>query len=67
VTGDFSVTAGTAFKIENGAVAYPLKPCTVAGNFYESLKAVLAIGSDSKNFGNIICPSVIVDKVVVST
>jgi len=67
VTGDFSVTAGSAFKVENGVVAYPLKPCTVAGNLYDALKNVLAIGNDSKNFGRIISPSVMIDKVVVST
>lgn len=67
VTGDFSVSADNAFKIENGAVAYPLKACTVAGNLYQALNAVTAIGSDSRSFGNIITPSVTIDKIVVST
>jgi len=67
ITGDFSVTADNAFKIENGEVAFPLKPCTVAGNLYEALKNVIAIGNDSKSFGNLMCPSLIVDKIVVST
>lgn len=67
ITGDFSVSANNAFKIENGEVAYPLKPSTVAGNLYEALNTVIAIGNDSRSFGNIICPSLIVDKVVVST
>lgn len=48
VIGDFSVTAGTAFKVENGAVAYALKPCTVAGNLYDSLYAIIALGNDLK-------------------
>ncbi len=67
VTGDFSVTAENAFKIENGSVAYPLKPCTVAGNLYEALKAIVAIGNDSKCFGNAVNPSLIIDKIVVAT
>jgi len=67
ITGDFSVTADNAFKIENGEVAFPLKPCTVAGNLYEALNHVIAIGNDSKNFENSICPSLIIDKIVVST
>ncbi len=67
VTGDFSVSADNAFKIENGEVAFPLKPCTVAGNLYEALNHVIAIGNDSKSFGNFVCPSLIVDKIVVST
>lgn len=67
VTGDFSVSAGNAFKIENGAIAYPLKPCTVAGNLYESLNSILAVGNDMKCFGDVTCPSVILDKIVVSS
>lgn len=67
VTGDFSVTADNAFKIENGEIAYPIKPCTVAGNLYEALNNVIAVGSDLKTFGNILCPSLTVDKIVVST
>ena len=69
VTGDFSVSADNAFKIENGAVAYPLKACTVAGNLYQALNAVTAIGSDLRNLysGTAINPSVVIDKIVVST
>lgn len=69
VTGDFSVTATNAFRIKNGQVAYPLKPCSVGGNFYESLKSITAIGNDSKCcgfIGRVICPSTVVDKLTVS-
>jgi len=67
VTGDFSVTADNAFKIERGEVAYPLKPCTVAGNLYEALNSVISIGDDLKSELNVICPSVVIEKIVVST
>ncbi|MEM3579152.1 MAG: TldD/PmbA family protein [Candidatus Bathyarchaeia archaeon] len=67
VTGDFSVTAENAFKIENGEIAYPIKPCTVAGNLYKALNNIIVIGSDLKTFENLICPSLIVDEIVVST
>jgi len=67
ITGDFSVTADNAFKIERGEVAYPLKACTVAGNLYEALNSVLTIGNDLKNLANVICPSLVVEKIVVST
>jgi len=67
ITGDFSVNASNAFKVENGQVAYPLKPCTIAGNLYEALNSVTAIGSDTRSFRTVLCPSLIVDKVVVST
>jgi PmbA protein len=67
ITGDFSVSADNAFKIENGEIAYPLKPCTVAGNLYDTLNSIVTVGNDSRSFGNTICPSIIVDKIVVST
>jgi PmbA protein len=67
VTGDFSVTGDNAFKIENGAVAYPLKACTVAGNLYQALGSVIAVGSDPRTFGIVINPSIAIDGIVVST
>jgi len=67
ITGDFSVTAENAFKIENGTVAYPLKPCTVAGNLYEALNSVVAVGNDLKCFANVVSPSVVIERIVVST
>jgi len=67
VTGDFSVTAENAFKIENGTVAYPLKPCTVAGNLYEALKSIVAIGNDTKSIANVVNPSLMIENIVVAT
>ena len=45
VTGDFSLAA-KGFRIEGGRVASPVNQITVAGNFYELLKDVEAVGSD---------------------
>ena len=67
VTGDFSVTGDNAFKIENGAVAYSLKACTVAGNLYQALSSVVAVGNDPRTFGTVINPSIAIEKLVVST
>jgi len=67
VTGDFSVSTDNAFKIENGAVAFPIKACTVAGNLYQALNAITAIGNDSRTFPVVINPSVAIEKIVVST
>jgi PmbA protein len=67
VTGDFSVTGDNAFKIENGAVAYPLKACSIAGNLYQALSSVIAVGNDSRIFGTVINPSIAIDGIVAST
>lgn len=67
VTGDFSVTGDNAFKIENGAVAYPLKACSVAGNFYQALSSVVAVGNDTRTFGTVVNPSIAIERIVAST
>jgi len=67
ITGDFSITADNAFKIEKGEVVFPLKACTVAGNLYEALNNVIAIGNDLKTDANVVCPSLVIDKIVVAT
>lgn len=46
VTGDFSIVAPSALMIDHGEIAYPLKPVTLAGNFYEMLKQIKAVGKD---------------------
>ena len=45
ITGDFSLAA-KGFKIENGRVGAPVNQITVAGNFYELLKDIVAVGAD---------------------
>lgn len=45
VTGDFSLAA-RGFVIENGKKGQPVEQITVAGNFFELLKDIEAIGND---------------------
>ena len=45
ITGDFSLAA-KGFKIENGAVTSAVNQITVAGNFYQLLQDIEAVGSD---------------------
>lgn len=45
VTGDFSLAA-RGFKIEGGALGAPVRQITVAGNFYQLLKDIEALGGD---------------------
>ena len=40
ISGDFSVEASNAFKIENGEVAYPIKKAMISGNIFEIMKSV---------------------------
>jgi len=69
VSGDFSVSAD-GFLIENGKISKPVEQITVAGNFYEVLKNIQAVGSDlrfhSSGHGGMGMPSMLVDGLRVS-
>ena len=45
ITGDFSLAA-KGFRIENGRRAAPVNQITVAGNFYDLLQDIEAVGGD---------------------
>lgn len=45
VSGDFSIQS-TGYLIQNGALSTRIKGFTVAGNFYELLKKITAVGND---------------------
>jgi PmbA protein len=45
ISGDFSVAA-TGFHIKDGKIASPVKQMTIAGNFFDYLKAIEETGSD---------------------
>ena len=46
-TGDFSVEA-SGFMIENGQKGRPVKTFTVAGNFFDLLKNIVAVSDEVK-------------------
>ena len=50
VSGNFSFMAN-GFLIENGAISRPVEQITIAGNFFEMLKNIEAVGSDLR-FGS---------------
>ena len=69
ITGDFSLAA-KGFRVRGGRIAEAVAQITVAGNFYELLKAVEAVGGDlefqapgASCFGS---PSVLVEKLSVA-
>lgn len=61
VSGDFSLQSA-GFMVENGEKTIPVKSFTVAGNFYEMLRNIEAVGSNLEhpNMGNVGSPSVLV-------
>ncbi|MGI5894667.1 MAG: TldD/PmbA family protein [Candidatus Merdivicinus sp.] len=47
ITGDFSLQSA-GFQIENGKITKALRGFTVAGNFFDLLQSITAVGSDLK-------------------
>lgn len=65
VSGDFSVVATPAWKIEKGELAYSVKGAMVAGNIFEVLKNVSALANNERKFGQLVAPWVLSGNVKV--
>lgn len=66
ITGDFSLAA-KGFYIEGGKKSYPVEQITVAGNFFQLLKDVEAVGSDLKfPMSSIGCPSIVIKELNIA-
>ena len=61
VSGDFSLAA-KGFYVKNGKKSFPVEQITLAGNYFDLLKNIVAIGNDLKfPMSNVGSPSVIVE------
>lgn len=57
-TGDFSVVATPAYLVKGGEVVGSVEGLMMSGNVFELLFAVEKVGSDVKNLGSLVAPSV---------
>lgn len=65
VTGDFSLQSN-GFMIRDGKKAEPVKAFTIAGNFYDMLNKITALGNDLElGLSGIGAPSVLVSEIMV--
>jgi PmbA protein len=60
LAGEFSVNLDLGFLVEDGRIKGRLKDCMAAGNVYEVLKKVEAIGSERQWIGDTCVPPVMV-------
>ncbi|WP_407392086.1 TldD/PmbA family protein [Methanobrevibacter sp.] len=60
ISGDFSVEASNAFKIENGELTDPINKAMISGNIFEIMKKVEGIDSEIKQYGSYIIPKLLV-------
>ena len=60
ISGDFSVEASNAFKIENGELTDPINKAMISGNVFEIMKKVEGLKSEAKQYGQFIIPKLLV-------
>jgi PmbA protein len=63
VSGEFSVVATPAWKIEKGEITHCSRGVMLAGNVFELLKNVNVIGSNERQMGSLIAPWIMVENV----
>lgn len=60
ISGDFSVEASNAFKIENGEITDPINKAMISGNIFEIMKKVEGLNTEIKQYGSYIIPKLLV-------
>ena len=69
VSGDFALIS-RGYLVENGRKVSPVNQITIAGNFYDMIKEIRALGNDYRTMftlaGAFVTPSVFVKELVVS-
>ena len=64
-TGEFSVVAAPAWKVEKGEIAYPVKGAMLAGSIYEVLENVSALGREARKIEKLVSPWIRIENVRV--
>jgi len=64
-SGEFSVVATPAWKIENGEIIYATKGAMLAGNIFQVLTNVSGLANNERKIGQLVAPWVLVENVKV--
>jgi len=69
-SGEFSIVLDSAFRVEKGEIAYPIKQAMVGGNIQDFLRNISMFADDETHVGfesgSVIAPTVLVRNVTVS-
>jgi PmbA protein len=65
VSGEFSVVATPGWKIHKGKTVHATRGVMLAGNIFELLKNVSAVGSNERKMGQLVAPWLLVENVRV--
>jgi len=66
-TGEFSVALAPAWRIQKSKITHAVKSVMIAGNAYEMLKKISALGKEARQVGTFITPKVVVSELNVIT
>lgn len=61
ISGEFSVNVNLGYKVENGAIVGRVKEVMLAGNSYDALKCISAIGTEREWRGSRLVPHIMID------
>lgn len=62
ISGDFSVEAMNAFKIENGEISDPIKKAMLSGNIFQAFTDTYAGSDKIRQVGSFVLPPILVSK-----
>ncbi len=65
ISGDFSVEAMNAFKIENGEISYPIKKAMLSGNIFQAMGAASAASTKKRKIGPFVIPAILIENLRV--
>ncbi|MEN9519709.1 MAG: hypothetical protein RLZZ381_2297 [Cyanobacteriota bacterium] len=65
ISGNFSVNVDLGYRVVNGNITGRIKDTAIAGNVYQILKQIVALGNDSIWNGSCFTPSLIVEGISV--
>jgi len=66
-TGEFSVALAPAWRIQRGKITHAVKGAMLAGNAYDMLTKIAALGKETRQVETFITPQVVVSKLNVIT
>jgi PmbA protein len=64
-SGEFSVVATPAWKIENGSISHAVRGNMLSGNFLEVLQNISGFGNKLRKMGQLVAPLIRVEKIRV--
>jgi len=62
ISGDFSVEAMNAFKVENGEISDPINKAMLSGNIFQAFTDAYAASTKTRQIGSFVLPPILVSK-----